>query len=273
MEPPGFTMIQNLCGSTTGWRKEISTMIKYVIAILPSVILIILGISIKYFKAYWLISGYNTMSKEKKMNVDVENLGRSMGNFCFVLSGLIFLFIISLYTQVLFLTILVAVILIASIIVFIIKAQKFDGNALNPDGKYKKSTKIVILVTIGFLLLVFSGVGIQLYQSNLPVTYIVSNDALQIKGMYGETIKYTDIINISITESLPEITLRTNGSAVGSKLKGYFNVTGYEDAKLFIDTKIPPFIIMKTDSGSIIFNCEDRTKTQNLYEKLKSKSE
>lgn len=248
-------------------------MIKYIIAVLPSVILIILGISIKYFKAYWLISGYNTMSKEKKMNVDVENLGIMMGNFCFVLSGLIFLFILSFLIQVLVLTIFVSVIFTASIIVFIIKAQKFDGNALNPDGKYKKSTTLVISAIIGFLLLVFSGVGILLYQSNLPITYIVNNDALQITGMYGETIKVKDILDISITESLPEITLRTNGSAIGSKLKGYFNVTGYEDTKLFVDTKIPPFIIIKTENSSIIFNCDDRTKTENLYEQLKSKRE
>lgn len=51
-------------------------------------LLVLLGVMVKYYKAYWLISGYNTMSLEKKKNVDVVGLSRFIGNMCFVMAAI-----------------------------------------------------------------------------------------------------------------------------------------------------------------------------------------
>ena len=48
----------------------------YFIAILFA----LMAAALKYFKWYWLIAGYNTMSKSEKENVDEEGLGNFMGN-------------------------------------------------------------------------------------------------------------------------------------------------------------------------------------------------
>lgn len=237
---------------------------KYFLAVLPSIVLIILGISIKYYKAYWLISGYNTMSAEKKKNVDVESLGRVMGNFCFVLAGLIFAFTLTSFFELTAFTIIISVVLVVTIISFIIKAQKFDGNALKSDGTMKTSTKIMI----AFLILVFLGVGILLYQSTKPARYTITEQKMEISGLYGETIDFEDIIELSINDTMPRITMRTNGSAVGSRLKGYFNVEGIGRTKLFVNTKIRSFIVIKTAKRTIILNSEDEAKTQEIFKEL-----
>lgn len=44
---------------------------------------IMMGIAIRVFKWYFLISGYNTMSKEKKDKVDIEGLARFMGMYLY----------------------------------------------------------------------------------------------------------------------------------------------------------------------------------------------
>ena len=49
--------------------------------------LVILGCLIKYGKVAWLISGYNTSSKETKAQYDVEALCRGVGHFLFALAG------------------------------------------------------------------------------------------------------------------------------------------------------------------------------------------
>ena len=50
-------------------------------------ILLIIGLFVKYKKVTWLISGYNTASKEEKAKYDVEKLTKYFGNFLFVLAG------------------------------------------------------------------------------------------------------------------------------------------------------------------------------------------
>ena len=52
-----------------------------------ALILLIIGLFVKYKKVTWLISGYNTASKEKKAEYDVEKLTKYFGNFLFVLAG------------------------------------------------------------------------------------------------------------------------------------------------------------------------------------------
>lgn len=55
---------------------------------IPMALLIIIGWLIKYKKVTWLISGYNTASKEKQAQYDIDKLCMYMGNFLFVLAGI-----------------------------------------------------------------------------------------------------------------------------------------------------------------------------------------
>jgi hypothetical protein len=52
-----------------------------------AILLLIIGLIVKYKKVTWLISGYNTASKEKQAQYDIEKLTRYFGNFLFVLAG------------------------------------------------------------------------------------------------------------------------------------------------------------------------------------------
>ncbi len=56
----------------------------------PATLLSLMGYLIKYKKATWLISGYNTASKEKKQRYDTEALCKYTGNFIFILSGIFY---------------------------------------------------------------------------------------------------------------------------------------------------------------------------------------
>lgn len=56
----------------------------------PTVVLLIIGWLIKYKKVTWLISGYNTASKQEKQRYDIRKLCKYMGNFIFILAGIFF---------------------------------------------------------------------------------------------------------------------------------------------------------------------------------------
>ena len=57
----------------------------------PAAILILLGYLIRYKQVTWLISGYNTASKEAREKFDKEKLTRHVGNFMFLLGDICFL--------------------------------------------------------------------------------------------------------------------------------------------------------------------------------------
>lgn len=54
-----------------------------------AIIFIIIGIAIKYGKLYFLIAGYNTMSKEKKEKYDIEGIANVFRNAMFGMALLI----------------------------------------------------------------------------------------------------------------------------------------------------------------------------------------
>lgn len=54
--------------------------------LLVAALLFVIGAFIKWKKVTWLISGYNTASKEEKAKYDVDKLCHYMSNFVFVLA-------------------------------------------------------------------------------------------------------------------------------------------------------------------------------------------
>lgn len=121
----------------------------------------VLGVLIKYFKWYWLISGYNTMSKERKKQVDIEALGKFMGNCLFLIAGLQFLGAYFLYINVPEASQFIPLAVVALIIYMLFNAQKYDSGALNPDGTMKKSTKFILgtvfILFVVLIIFIFAG--------------------------------------------------------------------------------------------------------------------
>ena len=236
---------------------------------IPVVILVIIGIMIKYKKAYWLISGYNTMSAEKKKNVDIEGLGKFTANICFVIAGLIFVAAILIFIGKAPASLIVFALIIPIAIYSLIKAQQYDGNSRDKNGRMKTGTKVLIGSIIGFLILVATGVGILLHFSSQPAEYTFENGILKISGMYGQQVTVYEITELEIKDSIPEVLMKTNGSGLGTMLKGYFRLEYIGEAKLFVDVSKKPFIYIKSNNSKlIILNCEENGKTLELYNKL-----
>lgn len=56
-----------------------------------SVLFIVIGVLISKYKCYWLISGYNTSSKEEKARVEIEKVAKHMGRMCYAIAIILFL--------------------------------------------------------------------------------------------------------------------------------------------------------------------------------------
>ena len=70
---------------------------EWLIWLIMSVSFVFIGLSVHVFKWYFLIAGYNTMSKEEKANVDIESVARIMGYWGYF-NGVLFLIVTLLST-------------------------------------------------------------------------------------------------------------------------------------------------------------------------------
>lgn len=92
--------------------------------------------------------------------------------------------------------------------------------------------------------------------------------------MYGDVYSWESIEAVELREELPTIKTRTNGSAIGSKLKGHFTTKELGSVKLFVNTETPPFIYLETEDGMTIFNSQNADETEDVFrEMLKHKED
>lgn len=241
------------------------------IGLIPGALLVLLGYLIRYRRMYFLISGYNTMSAERRKLVDTEGLGRLMGNTLFAMGGLVFAGLALIAARLATAGLIVMLTIVPVIVYLLIAAQKYDGNTRDESGRMKTGSKILIAGIIAFILTLTGGIAYSLDYNSKPVTVVITGQAIEIKGMYGLSIDRSAIKSITLQEKLPAILLRTNGLAVGSHLKGHFTMEMFGSVNLYIDRNIPPFIVIQTDGQSIIINQVSSADTKALYEAMAAK--
>ncbi len=241
------------------------------IYVLSGVLFIAMGLAVHVLKWYFLIAGYNTMPKEKQANVDTEGLGRLMGMYAYI-NGMLFIMMGILHALEIRQGISSGLVFFGvSTVYLLVKAQKYDGNLFDQRGKLRKGAgkQFIWPAAITVVSLIF--VAGLMHFSSQPTRVTVLETGIQFHGIYGDTYAWESIGDVRLIEELPTITLRTNGSALGSKLKGHFRTKEMGSLKLFVDTKQPPFIYLETDSRGVIFNLGNGDKTQEIFGEIMQK--
>ena len=136
------------------------------------------------------------------------------------------------------------------------------------SSDYKDRKGYFLAGTIFIITLIFPALSILSGSRETMVT--TSKSDVTIKGMYGLTIKYIDITQLDTLASLPRISIRTNGLALGNTFKGNFRLVDQANARLFIRYGYTPYIFIKTVDLHIYLNFKDPEKTLDLYKTLKT---
>jgi hypothetical protein len=155
---------------------------------------------------------------------------------------------------------------IAGIINNMIKSDKPEyGSDYKAKSGYFFAATIIFLTIIFPIFLILSG------SRETKVT--TTNSDFSIKGIYGLTIKYSEIKKLDTIYALPRIRLRTNGYAFAKTHKGNFRLSDKENAKLFIRLGTPPYILIQTTDLHIYLNFRHPEETVDLFNTLKAKVE
>lgn len=225
-----------------------------------AVIFFIFGVAIGKYKCYWLISGYNTASKEEKQKIDIENTGKIIAKMSYIVAAISFLGALAAYFFQASKSILISIFLMLIVIFYYVwKAQKYDHSS------NAKIAKIILVVTMVLVIAI-----------NIPIFYAtkkssdveVSNDSIRITGTYGRTITKESITEIKLIDNIPEIKMKTNGIGLGKIQKGNYKLEGINKGVLFLENNDGPFIQITTKSYTVFINYKDDAKTLNIYKKI-----
>jgi len=134
---------------------------------------------------------------------------------------------------------------------------------MNTPAKKKRKGVRYIVVQILFAVIVV--IALVCYFST-ETKVAVENRNIQIAGIYGQTIPFDSIDQVSLLDTMPEIVRRTNGYSFLSVKKGYFKTEDGRTVKLFLHSSEAPYLKISDKSGTSVFiNYKDSGLTERVY--------
>ena len=223
-----------------------------------SLLFVAIGFIVTENNAKYLLSGYNTMSEEERKKVDIKSYIPYFRKFHIILGISFFVlgFGINLINKNAA-GIFLAVYPILAYIYCAIISSKFSG------GLKTKSNKIGIFVLAGALIFVIGLIAYGFKENKI----LFDSQKIELQGTYGEILLTDQIKSIEIENELPNITLKTNGFALGEIRKGYFKTENGEIVKLILNSTQKPYILFtKSDGKKIFYSAKEKPNEEILNE-------
>jgi hypothetical protein len=237
-----------------------------IINILTGLFLIGSGFLVKRFPD--LIAGYNTMSDERKKNVDIHGLSSLMRNGLIII-GLTIILGYYFFNWIGFANVAGSIIMYSTLggtMILLILAQKFDHNRKFDFWRAKSRGLFLAVGVLGLVIIISIGF---IFYGTRPQRVVAHGDEIKITGLYGLELNITDIEKIELKKQIPKIELRTNGFSFGSAKKGNFKLTEFGKCKLFLQSEHPPFILLMDKNGErLIINYKNETETEQKFSEL-----
>lgn len=224
-----------------------------------SLLFIGIGFLVTENNAKYLLSDYNTMNKEERKHFDLKKYLPYFRKFHIALGasilvlGLLLHYGISETASGIFL----GVYPIIAYIFFLQKSKTYW------TGKQNRWNNIGIFILIATLALIIGLLALGLKESKLQITY----NEIEFQGVYGETLRAGDIKSIGLTNTLPIITSKSNGFALGETRKGYFRTQDGEAVKLILNSNTQPYLLItKINNEKIYFSSKDNSNSAYFHQ-------
>lgn len=219
-----------------------------------------------------MINPYGNMTPERKALVDIDGLKKAsfiimaITGILLIVTALLYIFkVISEIMSVNIMTLLV----LLMIVPLFIAMKKYNGFGRDKSGRAAPIiTRPAKWVWVGMGLTAVFVIAIFAFSNQTP-KIVVSEEKISISGMYGRDIPTAGILSVELLEKLPDIKMRTNGSATGKYLKGHFLLKNGENCMIFVRTEAP-YIELRTIDNLYYFNNANAEETNGLYEQIKA---
>ncbi len=214
-------------------------------------------------KDYFLLSGFANRPEEEQAYLKQNGYIEAVGKLLMVTFSLLALsFLLGVFSVPYGFEVGMAIFLIV-LLAGTLWLQRYEV-----PRKRKRNYWLIGIIT-GIIVIFIAFLSIFGYQEN---DMVVVDNTLVIEGMYGDNIPIDQINKVEKIDQLPEITAKTNGFAMSNRLKGKFLTEKSEESiRLFIAGKSSYYVTVETEEGLIIFNRENESELDKLYQQLQSR--
>jgi len=239
-------------------------------------ILAVIAINLLRGKGAFLIAGYNTMGSAKRARYDEKALCRAVGwlliaiSFCFALIpiGVQFNLLWLVFTGIA-LTLAVSL----GFVVYANTGKRFLKPGSDDSAPVAKSNPAAIIMSVSVVAIALICVCALTFFGVQDPTVNVYDSGIEIKGMYGLRVAFSEITDISLVEKGMRdigVGIRTNGyGGIGQALKGHFRLGSHGEALLFVQADSSPTIMIVRDGKQDIYlSFRDAETTRGLYDEI-----
>lgn len=248
-------------------------MILYVTLFLCGAIVFGMGAFLYKTKKIEIIKSYDS-----RKQYDRDGLAKFEGkNYMYTGGLLIVVGILNLIFQ--YNVIFLAALGISVIFIILISFKSINGRskyilvenekAAKIEKRRSKMTLIAVLIIIGITAVPIGVIfGIEL---NAKTEFSVSGKDVKIKaGLEKASFNLDDIKKVYIKNTIPNFS-KISGMDTRDINRGRFNVSGYGDGYIFLETNKGPYLYIMLKNGFVIINSKDASKVNNYYHKLNYK--
>jgi len=228
------------------------------INLIVGLIFIALGFLVRVYPG--MLAGYNTMSAERKKNIDIEGLTRFMRNGLILMGlAIILLYLVLRWIDWSYLAnmVIILVVLTGSVILFL-TSGKFDHN---PEKKSRSH-----YIVLGIVLLLLGGV---FFYGFMTTKTQINGDMIRFTGLYGKEMHVSEIAEVELMDTIPRIVIRTNGFSLGTVHKGNFRLEEFGKCRLYINSGKGKYVIVTDVEGfRTILRYKNDQDSRSIYEQI-----
>lgn len=228
----------------------------------PIGLFLLFGYLILKKKVYSLISGFELKTEEEKQQLIEsgypEAIGRVMIYSSIILAVGLLLFLLEIPHAIEISWLVLIVYMFGALIYY----NKLDTT------KSRKRDQWILIGTFLLTIIILTGAGYAGFQKN-EIT--VTENELKISGFYGVEWPLAELTKVELVEEIPEVEWRTNGFALGNRLKGNFRLEGLGGGKLFLYVNKPPFLYIEKGDDFVFINDKDSEVTKRWFREIEAK--
>lgn len=228
------------------------------------------GVFLYKTKKIEIIKSYDSRKK-----YDRDGLARFEGkNYMYTGGLLIVMGILNLFFE-------YGIIFIVALGVFFVLTTAISIKSINGKSKYilsqnektakmeQKRSKMKIIAILIIIIIAVVPIGIILgVELNEKTVFSVNGKDVKIKaGIEKASFNLDDIKKVYIKNTIPSFS-KINGFNLGDINRGRFNVSGYGDGNIFIETNKGPYLYIMLKNSFVIINSKNALKINSYYHKI-----
>ncbi|GKU24922.1 hypothetical protein [Clostridium folliculivorans] len=152
---------------------------------------------------------------------------------------------------------------------FIVSKRIGLGNTVNlgiKKGKIFTFGTLAAVITIAMVLSTY----LLLTDFYTPSIYI-DGDKIKVSDLdYSTAFNTSEIQDVKLIDEVPKVN-KINGALTSIYARGKFDINSYGAGRIFIFKNSSPYIMIRLKDSYIIYNEDNKTKTNSLYEELKAR--